>query len=106
LFSGKLGHDITTAEGRCAARQVAIKLLATLQSALGDLERVTRIVKLMVLVNSTSDFTEPHEVANSASQLFLNVFGERGAHAQTAFGAAQTPFRSCVEIEMIVEVAH
>ena len=65
-----------------------------------------QIVKLMVLVNSTPDFTEPHEVANGASELLLDVFGERGGHARTAFGGAQIPFGSCVEIEMIVEVSH
>ena len=105
-FSGKVGQQITTAEGKQAARSVAIDLLANLQSALGDLNRVKRIVKLTVLVNSAPDFTEPHEVANGASELLLDVFGERGAHARTAFGAAQIPFGSCVEIEMIVEVSH
>ena len=104
-FFGKLGQQVTTAEGRQAARGVAIELLATLQFALGDLNRVKRIVKLLVLVNSAPDFTEPHEVANGASELLLEVFGECGAHARTAFGAAQTPFGSCVEIEMIVEIS-
>jgi len=105
-FSGKLGQQITTAEGRQAARGVAIELLATLQSAVGDLNRVRRIVKLLVLVNSAPDFTEPHEVANGASELLREVFGERGAHARSSFGAAQTPFGCCVEIDMIVEVSH
>ena len=105
-FSGKLGQQITTAEGRQAARDVAIELLATLEAALGDLNRVKHIVKLLVLVNSAPGFTEPHEVANGASELLLEVFGERGAHARTAFGATQIPFGSCVEIEMIVEVSH
>jgi hypothetical protein len=66
---------------------------------------VKRIVRLLVLVNSAPGFTEPHEVANGASELFLEVFGERGAHARSAFGAAQIPFGSCVEIEIIVEVS-
>ena len=105
-FSGQLGQQITTAEGRQAARDVAIELLATLQGALGDLNKVKRIVKMLVLVNSAPGFTEPHEVANGASELLLEVFGERGAHARTAFGATQIPFGSCVEIEMIVEVSH
>ena len=104
-FSGKLGHEITIAEGRQAARDVAIELLATLQSAIGDLNRVKHVVKLMVLVNSAPGFTEPHEVANGASELLCEVFGERGAHARTSFGGAQIPFGSCVEIEMIVEVS-
>jgi len=104
-FSGKVGQEITSAEGRQAARDVAIELLATLHGALHDLNRVKRIVRLLVLVNSAPGFTEPHEVANGASELFLEVFGERGAHARTAFGAAQIPFGSCVEIEIIVEVS-
>lgn len=62
-----------------------------------------RIVKLLVLVNSAPDFTEPHVVANGASELLLEVFGERGAHARSAFGVAQIPFGSCIEIEMIAE---
>ncbi len=106
LWIGKLGADMTTAEGKQAARGIAIELLATLQAALGDLENVIRIVKLLVLVNSAPDFTEPHVVANGASELFLEVFGERGAHARSAFGVAQIPFGSCVEIEMIVEAVY
>jgi len=105
-FSGKLGQQVTTAEGKQAARGIAIEILATLQGALGDLNKVQRIVKLLVLVNSAPDFTEPHEVANGASELLLDVFGEHGQHARTTFGVAQIPFGSCVEIEMIVEVSH
>lgn len=105
-LSGKIGQQITTAEGKQAARSVVIELLATLQAAIGDLNQVKQIVKLTVLINSATDFTEPHEVANGASELLLELFGERGSHARTAFGAAQTPFGSCVEIEMIVEVSH
>jgi enamine deaminase RidA (YjgF/YER057c/UK114 family) len=103
---GKLGADITTADGKQAARGIAIELLATLQAALGDLDKIKRIVKLLVLVNSAPTFTEPHEVANGASELFVEIFGERGAHARSAFGVAQIPFGSCVEIEMIVEVGY
>jgi enamine deaminase RidA (YjgF/YER057c/UK114 family) len=66
---------------------------------------VKRIVRLLVLVNSAPGFTEPHEVANGASELFWEVFGERGAHARSAFGAAQIPFGSCVEIGIIAEVS-
>jgi len=103
IWSGKLGEQITTSEGKQAARGIAIELLATLQAALGDLSNVKRIVKLLVLVNSAPHFTEPHVVANGASELFLDIFGERGAHARSAFGVAQIPFGSCVEIEMVVE---
>ena len=102
-WSGKLGEQITTGEGRQAARGVAIELLATLQAVVGDLDKIKRVVKLLVLVNSAPHFTETHVVANGASELFLEVFGERGAHARSAFGVAQIPFGSCVEIEIVVE---
>ncbi|HEV7499860.1 MAG TPA: RidA family protein [Vicinamibacteria bacterium] len=102
---GQLGASLTTAEGREAARGVAIALMGTLQGALGgDLERVRRIVKLLVLVNSTPTFTEHHLVANGASELLMSVFGERGPHARSAFGVAQIPHGACVEIELIAEV--
>jgi enamine deaminase RidA (YjgF/YER057c/UK114 family) len=81
-------------------------LLATLQAALGDLNNVVRIVKLLVLVNSAPDFTEAHVVANGASELLVEIFGNRGAHARSAFGVAQIPFGACVEIEMIVEAVY
>jgi enamine deaminase RidA (YjgF/YER057c/UK114 family) len=106
VWAGQLGRDVTTAEGQQAARAVAIDLLGTLQAAVGDLENVKRIVKVMSLVNSTSEFTEQHLVTNGASQLLGEVFGpERGAHARSAFGVAQIPLGACVEIELIAEVA-
>jgi enamine deaminase RidA (YjgF/YER057c/UK114 family) len=101
---GKLGAELTTEQGKQAARGIAIELMATLQAAAGDLGKIKRIVKLLVLVNSAPTFTEQHLVANGASELFLEVFGERGAHARSAFGVAQIPLGSCVEIELIVEV--
>ena len=102
--TGKLGTDLTTAEGRQAAHAIAIELLATLQFAVDDLNNVQRIVKLLVLVNSAPTFTEQHLVANGASELFIEVFGhERGSHARSAFGVAQIPLGSCVEIELIAE---
>ena len=104
-WTGQLGSDVTTEDGQRAARTVAIDLLGTLNAALGDLNKVSRIVKVMVLVNSMSTFTEQHVVANGASQLFEEVFGAKGTHARSAFGVAQIPFGSCVEIEMIVEVS-
>jgi enamine deaminase RidA (YjgF/YER057c/UK114 family) len=104
LWSGKVGEQITVPEGKEAARGIAIELLATLHVALGDLEKIKRIVKLMVLVNSKPNFTEQHLVANGASDLFLEIFGGRGAHARSAFGVAQIPFGACVEIDLIAEV--
>lgn len=102
---GQLGKNMNTEEGKTAARAIAIDLLGTLQAAVGDLNRVTRIVKLMSLVNSTADFTEQHLVTNGASELIAAIFGERGAHARSAFGVAQIPLGTCVEIELIAEVA-
>ena len=104
VWVGQFGKTMTTAEGQAAARAVAIDLLGTLHAAVGDLNRVTRIVKLMSLVNSTADFTEQHLVTNGASELIGQLFGARGAHARSAFGVAQIPMGACVEIEMIAEV--
>ena len=101
---GQLGRDLTTEQGKEAARGVAIDLLGTLNAALGNLEKVRRIVKLMVLVNSASSFTEQHLVANGASELLVEVFGDNGKHARAAFGVAQIPFGSCVEIDLVAEV--
>jgi len=103
-WSGKLGSELTVAQGQEAARLVAIDLMGTLQAATGDLNRIKRIVKLLVLVNSAPSFTEQHLVANGASELLAQVFGEAGAHARAAFGVAQIPFGSCVEIELIAEL--
>ncbi|MGF6723969.1 enamine deaminase RidA (YjgF/YER057c/UK114 family) [Paraburkholderia sp. GAS41] len=104
VWAGKLGANLTTEEGKVAARSIAIDLLATLHAHVGDLNRVKRIVKLMSLVNSTLEFTEQHLVTNGASELVADVFGERGKHARSAFGVAQIPLGACVEIEMIAEV--
>ncbi|MCY0855982.1 RidA family protein [Cupriavidus sp. D39] len=102
---GKLGKNLGTEDGKAAARAIAVDLLATLHTHLGgDLNRVTRIVKVMSLINSTEDFTEQHLVTNGASELLAEVFGEAGKHARSAFGVAQIPLGACVEIEMIVEV--
>ena len=104
VIVGQLGKNVTTAEGKLAARAIAIDLMGTLQAAVGDLSRVKRIVKLMSLVNSTADFTEHHLVTNGASELLVEVFGDAGKHARSAFGVAQIPMGACVEIEMIAEV--
>lgn len=102
---GQLGAGLGTEEGKQAARAIAIDLLGTLKAAIGDLNKVKRIVKVMSLVNSTATFTEQHLVTNGASEFFAEVFGpEKGAHARSAFGVAQIPFGACVEIELIAEV--
>jgi enamine deaminase RidA (YjgF/YER057c/UK114 family) len=100
---GQLGASMSTEEGKQAARGIAIELLATLDAVAG-LDNVARIVKAMVLVNSVPTFTEQHLVANGASELFLEVLGEAGRHARSAFGVAQIPLGACVEIEVIVEL--
>ena len=102
---GQLGKTIATEEGKAAARAIAIDLMGTLQAAVGDLNKVKRIVKVMSLVNSVGTFTEQHLVTNGASEFFAEVFGpEKGAHARSAFGVAQIPMGACVEIELIAEV--
>ena len=102
---GQLGRDMTTEQAQAAARSVAIDLLGTLHAAVGDLNKVQRIVKVMSLVNSTPDFTEQHLVTNGCSELIGEIFGDKGAHARSAFGVAQLPMGACVEIELIAELA-
>lgn len=102
---GQLGKGMATEEGKSAARAIAVDLMGTLHAAVGDLNKVKRIVKLMGLVNSTGDYTEQHLVINGASELLAEVFGDKGSHARSAFGVAQIPLGACVEIEMIAELA-
>ena len=106
---GQLGKNISLEVGKAAARVVAIGLLGTLHAAMEargkTLNDVTRIVKVMSLVNSTAEFTDQHLVTNGASELMAQVFGPTiGAHARSAFGVAQIPIGACVEIEMIAEI--
>jgi enamine deaminase RidA (YjgF/YER057c/UK114 family) len=101
---GQLGKTMQTEEGKLAARAIAIDLMGTLHAAVGDLNQVKRIVKVLSLVNSAPDFTEHHLVTNGASELLGQVFGEKGAHARSAFGVAQIPQGACVEIELIAEI--
>jgi enamine deaminase RidA (YjgF/YER057c/UK114 family) len=95
VWVGQLGRDMTTATGKKAARAVAIDLLGTLHAAVGDLDKVERIVRITSLVNSAPDFIE----------LFGEVFAEKGAHARSAYGVAQLPLGACVEIELIAQAA-
>jgi len=92
------------AQGKLAARQVAIELLAVLEAATGDLGCVRRIVKLFVMVNGAPHFTEPHRIADGASELLVQVSGERDIHSRSAVSVAQVPFGACVEIDMIAEI--
>lgn len=102
---GQLGRDLTTEQGKDAARLIAIDLLGTLHCAVGNLEKIQNIVKLTVLVNSAPSFTEQHLVANGASELMVEIFGDKGKHTRSAFGVAQIPFGSCVEIDLIAEIS-
>jgi enamine deaminase RidA (YjgF/YER057c/UK114 family) len=103
--TGLLGRDLTTAEGREAAKWCAVNILAQARAALGDLTAIARVVKISVFVASTADFTEQHLVANGASDLLVEVLGEAGRHARSAVGMASLPLNAAVEIEAIIEVA-
>jgi len=104
-FLGKVGQELTVADGQRAARQCALAVLAQVKAALdGDLDRVKRIVRLGVFVNSTAEFGEQHIVANGASELMVEVFDEPGRHARAAVGVHALPFRVGVEVEALVEV--
>ena len=102
--TGKLGQDLTIEEGYEAARLTGINLMARLRGAVGDLDRVKQIVKLLSMVNSTPEFRDQPAVANGCSDLLVEVFGDRGRHARSAVGMASLPNNIPVEIEMIVEI--
>lgn len=104
-FVGKLGLDADVETGWAAARLCAINLIAQVRAATGDLERLVRVVKLTGFVNSTLEFGDHPKVVNGASDLFVEVFGDRGRHARSAVGVAGLPFGVAVEIEGIFEIA-
>ena len=101
---GKLGQDMSVEEGYEAAKLVGINILARMKGALGDLDKVNRVVKVLTMVNSTPDFGQQPAVANGCSDLMVEVFGDRGRHARSAVGMAGLPNGIPVEIEVIVEV--
>ena len=100
-----LGQDLDATKGQEAARQCAVNILAQAKAALGDLERISRIVKITVFVASAPDFTTQHLVANGASDLLVAALGDKGKHARSAVGVASLPLNAPVEIEAIIEVA-
>lgn len=104
LITGRVGADLTLEQGYDASRRTILLLLASLKREIGDLDRVRRIVKLLGLVNCTPDFVDQPKVINGASDLLVQVFGERGRHARSAVGVNVLPFNTPVEIEMIVDV--
>jgi enamine deaminase RidA (YjgF/YER057c/UK114 family) len=103
-FQGKVGAERTVEEGYQAAQLVMLNCLSSLKEAIGDLDRVERIVKLLGMVNCTEDFGQHPEVVNGASDLLVNLYGERGRHARSAVGMQSLPRGITVEIEMIVQI--
>jgi enamine deaminase RidA (YjgF/YER057c/UK114 family) len=101
---GKVGRELTREQGYDAARLCILGCLSSLKTVIGDLDRVRRVVKLLCMVNCTEEFTEQPQVANGASDLLVEIFGDRGKHARSAVGMQMLPSNIPVEIEMIVEV--
>ncbi|MCT4655378.1 MAG: RidA family protein [Cohaesibacter sp.] len=104
-YKGKLGAELTADEGAKAAQLCAINLIAQMKAAVGDLDNVARVVKLVGFVNSTPDFGDQPAVINGASNFMVDVFGDKGRHARSAVSAGALPFGVSVEIEAIIEVA-
>ena len=105
LIKGRLGDDLDVAAGAAAARACGLALIAQARAALGDLDRIKRVVKLTGFVNSTPGFTDQPEVVNGCSDLMVEVFADKGRHARAAVSAAALPRGVAVEIEAIFEVA-
>ncbi|WP_342658080.1 RidA family protein [Sphingomonas sp. NY01] len=104
LVTGRLGEDVALEDGTEAARLCGLMLLAQIRKHVGDLSRVTRIVKLGVFVNSAATFTDQPKVANGASELMADVFGEAGKHARSAVGVPVLPLGAAVEVDAIVQI--
>jgi len=102
---GKVGRDLTLEQAADAARQAGLNGLAILADAAGGLDRIVRIVRLAVFVNSAPGFTDQPKVANGASDLMTAVFGDAGRHVRAAVGAAELPMNACVEVEITAEIA-
>ena len=103
MFRGKVGRDVTVADAYAHARLTGLNLLSVIDAALGDLSRVTRIVKLLGFVNAVPEFAEHPAVINGCSDLFCDVFGNIGAHARSAIGVGSLPGNISVEVEAVVE---
>ena len=105
LVTGRLGEDVSLAQGTAAARACGLMILAQLESALGSLDRIERIVKLGAFVNSAASFTDQPKVANGASELMAEVFGDAGRHARSAVGVPVLPLGAAVEVDAVVALA-
>ena len=104
MHIGKLGAEITVEQGYDAARQACLNCLSDVKAVIGDLDKVKRVAKLLCMVNSTPDFGQQPQVANGATDLLSQLYGEAGAHARSAVGMGSLPNGACIEIEMIMEV--
>lgn len=105
VYRGRVGRDLTIEQGREAARLTGLNLLASVREALGSLDRVRRVVKVLGMVQCTDDFTDHPAVINGFSDLMVEVFGDAGRHARSAVGMGSLPFGIAVEIEMILEIS-
>jgi enamine deaminase RidA (YjgF/YER057c/UK114 family) len=105
VAKGKLGAGVTVEDGQRAARVCAVNLLAQIKMALGDLDKITRVVRLGGFINSQPDFLDGPKVMNGASDLMVTAFGEKGKHARTTVGVAVLPLDAAVEVEGMFEVA-
>lgn len=105
IAKGLLGKDVSLEDGQQAARRATLNALAAIKGVIGDLDRIVRVVKVVVFVASTPDFTDQPKVANGASEFLQQVFGEKGCHARSAVGAPSLPLNTPVEVELIVEVS-
>lgn len=103
-FKGKVGKDLTLENGIEAAKLCALNCLSVIKGAIGDLDKINRIIKVTVFVNSADGFTDQPKVANGASELLGEIFGEKGKHVRSAVGVNELPIDSAVEVEMIVEL--
>lgn len=103
-YTGKVGAEVSVAEGYAASRLTALNLMHTVRDAIETLERVSQIVEVVGMVNSAPGFTDQSKVVNGCSECLIELFGELGKHARAAVGMAELPFNICVEITMLVEV--
>jgi enamine deaminase RidA (YjgF/YER057c/UK114 family) len=106
ILSGKVGGDLSLADGQRAARLTALSILATLRAELGDLDRILRFVKVLGMVNVAPGFNQTPAVIDGCSDLLVEVFGEAGRHTRSAVGLAELPFDIAVEVELIAQLRH